>query len=52
MRPFTDMCTARLAEMVGVEYVDVYASEVKKHLEQHGTYPPGTEPNRDAGKGR
>lgn len=52
MRPFTDMCTARLAEMVGEEYVDVYASDVKKHLEQHGTYPPGTEPNRDAGEGR
>lgn len=44
MRPFTDYCMHRLAEMVDTEYVDVYASEVKKSLEETGAYPPGAEP--------
>lgn len=44
MRPFTDHCMLRLAEMVGAEYVDVYASDVKKSLEETGQYPPGAEP--------
>lgn len=44
MRPFTDFCMRRLAEMVGTDYVDFYASEVKKSLEETGAYPPGAEP--------
>lgn len=45
MRPFTDYCMRRLAEMVGTDYVDVYASEVKKSLEETGEYPEGARPN-------
>lgn len=44
MRPFTDYCMHRLAEMVGTSYVDVYASDVKKALEETGEYPEGAEP--------
>lgn len=43
-RVLTDHITAVLAELVGTEYVDVYASEVKKSLEAGKGYPRGTEP--------
>ncbi|MBA1834656.1 lysophospholipid acyltransferase family protein [Corynebacterium wankanglinii] len=44
MRPFTDYCMRRLAEMVGEDYVDVYASDVKKALEETGEYPEEARP--------
>ena len=44
VRPFTDYCMHRIAEMIGEEYVDVYATDVKKSLEQTGKYPEGAEP--------
>lgn len=44
MRPFTDYCMRRLAEMVGQDYVDVYASDVKKALEETGEYPEEARP--------
>lgn len=43
-RVLTDHLTAVLAELVGTEYVDVYASEVKKSLEAGKGYPEGTGP--------
>lgn len=47
-RPFTDYCMHRLAEMAGTEYVDVYASDVKKSLTETGAYPAGTEPKESS----
>ena len=44
VRPFTDYCMQRLADMVGTQYVDVYASDVKKSLEETGEYPEGARP--------
>lgn len=44
MRPFTDYCMQRLAELSGYTYVDMYASDVKKSLVETGSYPPGGEP--------
>ena len=44
MRPFTDYCMRRLADMVGEDYVDVYASDVKKSLAETGEYPEETRP--------
>lgn len=44
MRPFADYCMRRLAEMVGQDYVDVYASDVKKALEETGEYPEEARP--------
>jgi len=44
MRPFTDYCMRRLAAMVGEDYVDVYASDVKKALEETGDYPEEARP--------
>ena len=38
----------RLAEMAGTEYVDVYASDVKKSLTETGAYPAGTEPKESS----
>ena len=45
MRPFTDYVMARLVELSGNEYVDMYASEVKKSLEAGNGYPAGAEPS-------
>lgn len=39
MRPFTDYCMRRLADLVGQDYVDLYASDVKKALAETGEYP-------------
>lgn len=44
MRAFTDDIMHRLAELVGEPYVDMYASDVKKALEETGAYPSGAEP--------
>ncbi|UIZ91591.1 1-acyl-sn-glycerol-3-phosphate acyltransferase [Corynebacterium sp. CNCTC7651] len=44
MRPFTDYVMHELAKLVGSPNVDVYASDVKKALEQTGEYPEGAEP--------
>lgn len=44
MRPFTDYCMRRLADMVGEDYVDVYASDVKKSLAETGEYPEEARP--------
>lgn len=44
MRPFTDYCMRRLSAMVGEDYVDVYASDVKKALEETGDYPEEARP--------
>lgn len=44
MRPFTDFVMHELSELSGYPYVDVYASEVKKALEETGEYPEGAEP--------
>ena len=44
MRPFTDYCMHRLADMVGEDYVDVYASDVKKSLAETGEYPEEARP--------
>ena len=44
MRPFTDYCMRRLADMVGEDYVDVYASDVKKSLAETGEYPVEARP--------
>ncbi|WP_291314246.1 lysophospholipid acyltransferase family protein [Corynebacterium sp. UBA2622] len=44
MRPFTDYVMSRLVELSGNEYVDMYASEVKKSLEAGEGYPAGAEP--------
>ncbi|EEI16984.1 1-acyl-sn-glycerol-3-phosphate acyltransferase [Corynebacterium sanguinis] len=43
-RPFTDFIMEKLSELSGYEYVDAYASEVKKSLEAGHGYPAGTEP--------
>lgn len=43
-RPFTDFIMEKLSELSGYEYVDVYASEVKKSLEAGHGYPAGAEP--------
>ena len=48
MRPFTDYCMRRLAKLVGVDYVDVYASDVKKALAETGAYPAGAEPKESS----
>lgn len=45
MRPFTDFVMSRIQELSGYPYVDVYASEVKKSLEEGRGYPEGTEPD-------
>lgn len=44
MRPFTDFVMHELSKLSGYPYVDAYASEVKKALEETGEYPEGTEP--------
>ena len=44
MRPFTDYCMHRLADMVGEDYVDVYASDLKKSLAETGEYPEEARP--------
>lgn len=44
MRPFTDYCMHCLAALSGYPYVDIYASDVKKALEETGEYPVGAEP--------
>ncbi|QGU07827.1 1-acyl-sn-glycerol-3-phosphate acyltransferase [Corynebacterium occultum] len=43
-RALTDHIMQVLKDLVGAEYVDVYASEVKKSLEAGKGYPAGTEP--------
>ncbi|MDY6050681.1 MAG: lysophospholipid acyltransferase family protein [Corynebacterium sp.] len=47
-RALTDHIMAVLAEAVGAEYVDVYASTVKKSLAAGEGYPPGAEPGAGA----
>lgn len=44
MRPFTDFIMREISQLSGYPYVDAYASEVKKALEETGEYPEGTEP--------
>ena len=44
-RPFTDYFMERLVELSGYDYVDAYASDVKKSLEAGNGYPEGTEPD-------
>ncbi|WKD57346.1 1-acyl-sn-glycerol-3-phosphate acyltransferase [Corynebacterium capitovis DSM 44611] len=44
MRPFTDFVMARLSELSGYNYVDVYAADVKKSLEEGRGYPDGAAP--------
>lgn len=44
MRPFTDFIMREMSQLSGYPYVDAYASEVKKALEETGEYPEGTEP--------
>lgn len=44
MRPFTDYCMRKLATLSENPYVDMYASDVKKSLEETGKYPQGAEP--------
>ena len=44
IRPFTDYVMRELSGLSGYPYVDAYASEVKKTLEETGEYPEGTEP--------
>lgn len=44
MRPFTDYCMQALSNLCGYPYVDMYATEVKKSLEDTGEYPKGAEP--------
>ncbi|WIM66991.1 lysophospholipid acyltransferase family protein [Corynebacterium breve] len=47
IRPFTDFVVKKLAEISGNEYVDMYASDVKKSLEAGHGYPPEAQPKRD-----
>ncbi|WP_421629315.1 lysophospholipid acyltransferase family protein [Corynebacterium pseudogenitalium] len=47
MRPFTDFVMHKMSALSGYPYVDVYASDVKKHLEETGRYPEGAEPEED-----
>ena len=47
MRPFTDFVMHKMSALSGYAYVDVYASDVKKHLEETGRYPEGAEPEED-----
>ena len=44
MRPFTDYCMHALAALSENPYVDMYATDVKKALEETGEYPEGAEP--------
>ncbi|GAA1472691.1 lysophospholipid acyltransferase family protein [Corynebacterium felinum] len=44
-RVLTDHVMRVLADLAGEEYVDVYASEVKKSLEEGKGYPPGAQRN-------
>lgn len=46
MRPFTDFVMQQLADLSGYEYVDVYAADVKKSLEEGRGYPAGAEPKQ------
>ncbi|WP_342320059.1 lysophospholipid acyltransferase family protein [Corynebacterium mayonis] len=43
-RPFVDYVMGKIVELSGYEYVDVYATEVKKSLQDGLGYPAGTEP--------
>lgn len=43
-RALTDYVMRELADLVGVNYVDVYAADVKKSLEQGLGYPEGAQP--------
>ncbi|WP_394281064.1 lysophospholipid acyltransferase family protein [Corynebacterium sp.] len=40
MRPFTDYVMEKLTELTGFDYVDIYAGDVKKSLEEGKGYPP------------
>ncbi|QPK82698.1 1-acyl-sn-glycerol-3-phosphate acyltransferase [Corynebacterium qintianiae] len=44
MRPFTDFVMQKLQDLSGYPYVDMYASEVKKSLEEGRGYPEGAKP--------
>lgn len=44
LRAFTDHVVHELAALTGVDYVDVYAAEVKKSLAEGKGYPAGIEP--------
>ncbi|WPF65462.1 MULTISPECIES: lysophospholipid acyltransferase family protein [unclassified Corynebacterium] len=44
VRALTDHVMSTLVELTGYDYVDVYASEVKKSLEAGHGYPRGAEP--------
>ncbi|MDU0478083.1 lysophospholipid acyltransferase family protein [Staphylococcus chromogenes] len=44
LRAFTDYVVHEFARLAGQDYVDVYASEVKKSLAAGKGYPEGTEP--------
>ncbi|KQB85200.1 lysophospholipid acyltransferase family protein [Corynebacterium oculi] len=45
VRALTDHVMSRLVELTGYDYVDMYASEVKKSLEAGNGYPRGAEPS-------
>lgn len=47
VRPFTDYAMHELSALSGFPYVDMYATDVKKHLEETGRYPEGVEPEKD-----
>ncbi|MGS1092359.1 lysophospholipid acyltransferase family protein [Corynebacterium sanguinis] len=44
MRPFSDYVMAQIQQLSGFEYVDMYAADVKKSLEEGNGYPEGAEP--------
>ncbi|WP_257161356.1 lysophospholipid acyltransferase family protein [Corynebacterium cystitidis] len=45
MRPFTDYVMAKLTELTGFDYVNVYATDVKKSLAEGKGYPPEARPH-------
>lgn len=47
IRPFTDFVMHSLSELSGYAYVDMYATEVKRSLQETGEYPEGAQPGEE-----